>query len=188
MIVGVDLDGVVRDFLGALKKKYKKVYPDHKIKEVNFWGLHEFFPIGRAIYDFIWEWYPEACLRDAEPLPGAKDFITALANHCYEICIVTAQPTWQAKKATFEWLVRNDILNMVHHVAIIEPNMGLEMGKSHIKVDILLEDAPHHLEAANMAGIITVCYDQPWNQDAVSDYRVKHYDEFLDILAKYSKY
>jgi len=185
MIVGLDLDGVIRDFLGALRKQYKKIYPDHEIKPVTRWGLHEFFPIGDKIYDFIWEEYAKECLCNAEPFPGAIGFIEYLNYHSYEICIITAQPTWQAKKCTFDWLVKNDILELVNHVAILEPH--LKMKKGFVRVDIILEDAPHHLKYSKDGGLITVCYDQMWNQGCESDYRVKSYEEFIELLGKLSR-
>ncbi|MBW1783069.1 MAG: hypothetical protein JRL30_20290 [Deltaproteobacteria bacterium] len=185
MIINLDLDGVMRDFLGALKKQYKKVYPDHKIKPVNRWGLHEFFPIGEDIYDFIWLEYVKECLFEADIYDGALIMMDQLRDRGHEITILTAQPTLQAKNWTFQWMLDRGVLHRANNVVIIDPNS--DMDKGYIKGDLILEDAPHHLNDCMNAGITTVCYDQPWNQGWRQGHRVKTYDEFIEIVDRLSR-
>ena len=55
----IDVDGVLRDFIGGLASIYQREYPDHKIKPVVSRDLHDNFPIGQEIYRFMDETDPE---------------------------------------------------------------------------------------------------------------------------------
>jgi len=88
MIVGVDVDGVLRDFEKQVRKVYKQVYPSHEIKPFVAWELHRFFPIGEKIYDFIWHQYPDLCLGNAPPLDDYTGNLTrASARGIIAVCM-----------------------------------------------------------------------------------------------------
>ncbi|MEJ2050598.1 MAG: hypothetical protein P8Y60_12325 [Calditrichota bacterium] len=46
----IDLDGVVRDFVGSLTRVYKFHFPEHEVLPVISRRLEDFFPIGDQIY------------------------------------------------------------------------------------------------------------------------------------------
>ena len=77
----VDLDGVVRDFIGSLIHVYKVIYPDHSILPVTSRRLEDFFPIGEEIYKFMKSGYIEQIMEEPK-----KD-IEIIDNHIGMIVI-----------------------------------------------------------------------------------------------------
>ena len=67
----IDLDGVIRDFIGSLIKVYNRIHPDHQVLPVNSRKLETFFPLGQKVYQFMKPGYIEEIMEEAEPYPGA---------------------------------------------------------------------------------------------------------------------
>lgn len=166
----IDLDGVVRDFVGSLIRAYKKVYPEHEVKPVNSRRLEDFFPIGTGIYDFIKDGRIDEIMADADAYPGAVEALHRWKED-FEIVVVTAQlPISRA--ATYMWIGKNDIpANEVH----------ISFHKSELPGFALLDDFIDNLEEFRATGRLAVCLDQPWNKDWDGP-RVKNVDEFFRLV------
>ncbi len=166
----VDLDGVIRDFIGGLTRIYRREFPDHVIKTVRSRRLEAFFPIGERIYDFIDRQFLEEILTGAPPYPGAIEAMRRW-EHRFENVIVTAQPRrW--RYPTFIWLgkfkVPTNEIHICYHKEAVE---GLA----------LLDDFVDNLEAFRATGRLAVCMDQPWNQDWTGP-RVTSLNEFYQFV------
>jgi 5'(3')-deoxyribonucleotidase len=169
----IDLDGVVRDFVGSLIRVYNRVHPDHQVKPVNSRKLEDFFPIGPAIYNFMEPGFAEEIIENAHPLPGAVEALKRWKNE-YEIVIVTSQPD-NIRALTYNWIGKYDLpTNEVH----------ITYQKSTIAGLVLLDDFTDNLQEFADNGRLAVCMDQPWNKDWPG-LRVKTVDEFFYLLQKY---
>ncbi len=166
----IDLDGVVRNFIGGLLRVYRREFPDHEIKTINSRALETFFPIGQRIYDFIDRQFLDEILIDSPPYPGAVEAMRRWEGR-FENVIVTAQPQrW--RYPTFIWLGRFKIPTNEVHICYQKE-----------KVDgvALLDDFVDNLEAFQATGRLAVCMDQPWNQHWPGP-RVRSLNEFYKLV------
>jgi 5'(3')-deoxyribonucleotidase len=166
----VDLDGVVRDFIGSLIHVYNGIYPDHSILPVTSRRLEDFFPIGEKIYQFMKTGYMEQIMEEALAYPGALEALELWQNE-FEIVIVTAQPD-DIRSYTYNWIGKNKIASNEVHISYY---------KSQIDGIALLDDFIDNLEEFAGTDRLAVCLDQPWNQDWNGP-RVKTVDEFFKYV------
>lgn len=179
VIVGVDVDGVLRDLVGGLTKTYVEYYPDHEVKPVTEWGLEKFFPIGEVIYDFLWgnEMSSYDCYAKSEPYPGAVDFVRDLSRvKDVEVAIVTTQPYLLAKSMTFAWLEGYSILPHAQSVIMLSGSLK----RHNIGLDILIDDCTDNLRRCK--DTLPVCFDRPWNQDWRMSPRAYSYNDCLEYV------
>ncbi len=166
----IDLDGVVRDFVGSLIRVYKRRYPDHEVLPVTSRALEEFFPIREGIYRFMDSEYIEDIMVNAEPYPGAIEALYRW-EAVFEIVVVTAQPpNWRA--ANYIWIGKHRIPTNEVHICF---------NKSRIDGVALLDDFVDNLEEFAATGRLAVCLDRPWNQEWKGE-RVKTVEEFFRLV------
>jgi 5'(3')-deoxyribonucleotidase len=169
----IDLDGVIRDFVGSLIRVYNRLHPEHQVKPVNSRQLEDFFPIGPGIYRFMEPGLIEEIMQEAKPYPGAVEALNCWKNE-YEIVVVTAQPDI-IKASTYIWIGKYNLpTNEVH----------MTYEKSKVAGVALLDDFTDNLQEFADDGRLAVCLDQPWNQQWQGK-RVKTVDEFFRLIQKY---
>lgn len=174
MIIGIDVDGVLRDFVGKLTECFKRDYPAlaSKVQPVTAWDMHQFFGMDKVPFNAYWQTIrgPEI-MRDAPPIEShARDFVAALRKAGHKIIISSAQ-----------WPCVHSILPVwLQEHGIEYDGLCILADKSLIKLDILLDDGVHNLGNVH-AGCIPVCYDQPWNQEWMGT-RVHTMSAFYDYV------
>ena len=172
-IIGVDVDGVLRDFVGSLIRVYKRIYPDHEVKEITDFSLNPFFPIGKGINKFAFVDHAEEIYSKASAYPGAIESMNTLVEsnreRGFRTAIVTSQPTRQMQRLTLHWLhdhgVDYDAIYFTHK-------------KSEVNLFILVDDSVDNLEDAGKAGIIPVCIDRSWNRLYPAKFRFESIEGF----------
>lgn len=166
----VDLDGVVRDFVGSLTRVYKFHFPEHEVLPVISRRLEDFFPIGDQIYKFVKSDQIEKIMAEADPYPGALEALENWKNK-FEIVIVTSQPDF-SRASTYLWIGKHNIPTNEIHVTHY---------KSEIDGYALLDDFIDNLDEFHATGRLAVCFDQPWNRDWKGQ-RVKTVDQFFNFV------
>ena len=171
MRIGVDVDGVPRDFVGSLQRQYAVDFPDHVMSPVTQWDLHHFFPIGKAIYPYAFDTRAKEIFEGADPYPGAYAAMIALKERGHEIVYVTTQPRGK-EVHTINWLLKHNF-----------PYDGLVITgiKDIANCDVYIDDGPHNVKVLQATGKEVVIYDQPWNRLSLGD-RVYSLQQFLDIV------
>lgn len=182
MRIGIDLDGVTYDFVGNLRE-WAISHGAHGKPEL---------PAERWDFFLDWGWTSEEFLRyfgDAvrstelfwtgRPVPGAVEALGRLKAAGHEIVIVTHRghpdPVVSRimREATVHWL---DLYSIPHDSLIFDGT------KTRLGIDVLLDDAPHQIEAAREAGERAVFFTQPWNADEEGE-RVGSWVEFERLVA-----
>ena len=171
MRIGVDVDGVLRDFVGKLILQYHEDYPGHEVLPVTDWGLNLFFPIGNAIFPYAFDHRAREIFEGADPYPGAISAMIALKERGHEIFYVTTQPRGK-EVHTINWILKH---NLPYDGIVIT---GI---KNAVNCDIFIDDGPHNIKALREAGKLAVCFSQPWNRFVTGD-RVKTLQEFVEIV------
>ncbi len=177
--IGMDCDGVLRNFAKSLVDNYKLHYPKHNIVPVKEWkqyDLDSYFPIGKDIYKFFTEEYPLSVYSLAEPYNGVRGQLSELKEQ-YRIVIVSYQPTKYIEDLTRDWL-RNYGLQGVSEI--------FTKDKSKVKgLDLIVDDCTENLEAMKKGINVTIpiCFDRPWNQDW-KGLRVNNFRDVDKIIKK----
>jgi 5'(3')-deoxyribonucleotidase len=171
LIIGIDCDGVLRNFSQSLVDVYAKYYPRDRVVPVEGqteYPLHNYFPIGKDIYKFAFDTHAKDIYLKAYPYKGAYNFMRTLHKD-NKVFIVTYQPNKAVEGFTKTWLEEQDIEN--DGILFIKR-------KQDTPIDVLLDDCVENLESLVGTRITPVCMDRPWNQEWKGK-RVYKYDDFL---------
>ena len=172
MKIGIDIDDVIRDFVGKLKEIYFREYPSHKLIKEDVWNMSLWFPIEKEIYKFAFETYAKEIYIQARTYENALEFLIKLRKN-NRVILVTKQPSKKLEGLTKEWL---EIKNIPYDGLIFTQD------KSEFAGDYLLDDSTANLERIKQVKrSIPICFDRPWNQDWKGP-RVKSYDNFLELI------
>ncbi len=183
MLIGLDVDGVIRNFVEAVRTQYEKVYPDHDLPdEVPEWNISKIYPIGEGIFDFCFKDYPKEVFYEAGAYDGAMDFVNELSAK-HEAVIITSQVNAECKFWTMKWLHEHGVLDMVPHVVMVGKGA---FRKRNVKVDVLIDDRVKNLEEAEGVGIYGVGIKRTWNVGRFGNL-YDGYDEILNELDRFSK-
>jgi uncharacterized HAD superfamily protein len=115
----------------------------------------------------------------APPMPCAVESISELSRH--EIWIITSRPGF-LKEITQRWL--NDRKIKYDHIRFAEQGGKMAAGP---KFDIFVEDYLEEARTFAEAGILTLLFNQPWNQaDTLPENcrRVHDWESIVEIVNK----
>ncbi len=176
----LDMDGVVADTVGHWLKLYNAKYFDNLINsDIKEWDVHKFVKpeCGMAVYNFINE---EGFFQHLKPMDGVVEAFAELTHRGHDLVIVTAAPR-SGKTALYDksmWLKK-------HIPDFDTKNVIATHRKDAVIGDLLLDDGPHNIEAFPNR---TVVFDQTWNQDVKSTFRVKSWAEFVSLIKTLEHY
>jgi 5'(3')-deoxyribonucleotidase len=176
MKIGIDIDGVLRDFTGkmieVISKKYPKTvwYPENYCKyDISTWSS-----LGSRILYLTFSQYAKEIFENANIIK--VDSHLTWFNNNIQVYFISSQPTFKLKMHTLTWLEKNNLFcdGIIFVNSAIEKNF----------VDILIDDSTVNLE--NFKGK-AICFDQPWNQDW-KGIRVKNLSEAYNIIIHLKDY
>lgn len=176
MVVGIDIDGVLRDLHTTLVQQYKVDYPEHWVRPISEWknyNISEYFEMGDKLFHY---WFTErAYLIYLNSLPfsgvGLLGEFTRKGN---TIHIVTSQPNYQTRLFTTMWIYNNFLGSYdLHFVA----------DKSVVDCDVFLDDCPDHVEQIRRKGKPVVIMDRPWNKKIIGT-RVDSLHSFFNLIER----
>lgn len=169
MIIGIDVDCVLRDIIPPTLEWWERMTGIRKYREdIDEWEFHKCLDVDllgvlpSAFYQ-IWFAMPRIW-RHAPPVLGAMKVITELRNS-NEIVIVTYQPTYLQRIWTLEWL--NEHFRDMFESLVFTKRKGL------VRADVLIDDGPHNFEGF---GGKTILFSQPWNQNDDGHTRIYGWD------------
>jgi len=173
MRIGIDIDGVLRDFTGSLQHQHRIDFPEIVLKPITDWGIEKFFPMGKHIYDYIYKYRAKEIFELAYAYDEAEWMMRELQRAGHDIWIITAQPRG-TEQHTIRWLDVHDI----EYDHLVFTNQ-----KQHVECGTYLDDAPGYLQQLSLTGRNVVAFDRPWNQKWDGP-RVKTHQEFLDLIER----
>ena len=160
LVIGFDIDGVIADIgsamLPILSEACNRSVSYH---DLCSWDLRKALNIDEKTMASIWGKILETdLLRYAPPIKGAIESISALGKH--EIWLVTSRPT-SLQDLTLSWLHENRI--NYNHIVFDRRGDKVSVGPN---FDLFVEDFVEEASVIAEAGIITLLFDQPWNNNA----------------------
>jgi uncharacterized HAD superfamily protein len=164
MIIGVDVDGVLRDIITPVIKVYKKEYDYECIVTHNTfykWRLYDNLPKITNDVAFFKK-YSDYIFGSGQYYVQRKDLIKKLIKLGHKVIIVTNQ-IQGLESLTLDWLNKNSI----HYDSIYFVKENKD--KFLIKMNYIIDD---NLETINMAekyGVKAICISQAWNGNSGVD-------------------
>ena len=163
MILGLDLDGVVADYVGGLREwvaESRGIHASDLPREVS-WGFDE-WDLDSASYRLAHRSAVQEgrLFRNLPMIEGAAPALWSIAKAGVRIRIVTHRfqnpgDHGIAAADTAEWLDRNHIpYNDLCFLDI----------KGQVEADIYIDDAPHNIKALQDLDLRILIFDQPWNR------------------------
>ena len=165
MRIGIDCDGVLRDFIPDLINKIKETNPEHadKIGIPNSWNWEDWHPFWsddeteKYVFQNHFEelFGPEASVIETSltDWPIIKEWAK---NQGHELILVSAQRE-NCKELTTQWLQK---------WGFVFDEMHYTHKKWSVDVDVLIDDSPEKLSVfkkKSVSGGIPIVYRQTWN-------------------------
>lgn len=186
-----DMDDTIANFVDEWLSVYNNHYQDNLKKEqLLSWDVQHYTKdyCGAQIYDLLK--HPGLYLHYPKPFPGAVDVLQELSD-TYEIVLVSASPRGHANgeahchKYCKTSNPADDKRKWVEKYLpfVQQKNIVFTSSKYLVTGSLLFDDAPHNLEEFHSLGRVTVCMNQPWNQEVSADItRVNNWQEFKEKL------
>ena len=184
MRIGIDCDGVLRDFITDLKVKVKNTHPEHadKILTPETWNWVDWLPFWTEDESekYIFEDnYLEFFGPEASPIKSSVEDWKKLKEWAHEngheLVLVSAQRE-NCKEPTRQWLDKYgfdfDEYNFTHD-------------KWSIDVDVLIDDSPEKMnqfKEKSVANGNPICFKQTWNPECQTKYMT--IDRLSDLIGK----
>ena len=180
IVVGLDLDGVCADYVGAFARVAAKALgvepgdlPEKRSWSWEDWGLtHE-------------QWsglHLEAVnvhrvFRDADLIAGADTAVRCLSDAGASVRVITNRLCNRSDPVT----VFSDTARWLDKHEIAYDELCFVNDKTTVAADIYIDDSPHVLERLAAAGCEAIVFDWPYNRDAPG-LRVRDWSEALALI------
>jgi 5'(3')-deoxyribonucleotidase len=183
--IGIDIDGVLRDFGKSFMKVMKKHYPETMLQDkITDWQFEKHFTLSKKeLQEIYWDTYCDAVFLDAPPIYGAIQQMQNLFEWASEkdytlVCISSQRP--MGRHNSLHWIGKHGLgFEEVHFV------MGRYKWKK--DVDWLVDDSPENWHnwkrgRGNDKGFILM--DAVYNQHIEATNRIKELKEVKDIIQR----
>ena len=183
--IGIDVDGVLRDFCQGLESVVKKHYPQYLPEDyvgINNWKLSDNFIAEKSdLQKIYWDEYSKEIMGESpafkENVQQIKDLILWGEDVDVSFVCVTSQKP-HARHHTLSWLGNHGI-----NFDTVYFRKGWK--KWMVDVDYLVDDSPNNFEnwvrgRGMQEGFILM--DQPYNQHIKSSYRITELNQIKEII------
>ena len=186
--IGIDVDGVLRDFCKGLLDVIKSEYPEYMKKDtepLRHWDLEKNFNgTKEQIQQIYWHDYLQLIMEEGEPFSGAivefKEMEEWASTVGHKISIVTSQKP-HARHSTLYWLSSHQL-----NPGAVYFESGQD--KWRVPIDFLLDDSPENYEhwvrgRGNDFGFYL--QDSPYNRHIKTRnrvYGIKHFQSRIEKL------
>tara|TARA_Y100000593_G_scaffold16734_1_gene33253 strand:- start:427 stop:990 length:564 start_codon:yes stop_codon:yes gene_type:complete len=184
MKIGIDCDGVLRDFIPALIDSIKETHPQHadKILVPESWDWDTWLPFwtNDETEQYVFEDnFLDFFGIDCPPIKSSVDDWVKLKKWAREkghkLVLVSAQRP-HCEEPTTEWLKMWGFdFEEIHYTK----------NKWAVDVDVLIDDSPEKLndfDTKSIVGGVPICMKQTWNKECHTKYM--SIDRLSDIMTK----
>lgn len=167
MEVGCDLDGVICNWLSAVRKHLDINEGD----DPWLWNVWECWGISEDDFRRACnEAYEQHLFFRAAAYPGAIEALHELHSLGHSIHIVTARSHPVGRRDTIAWLEEHDVRYK---------SLTFASDKSCYPADVFIEDNVYNAEALMARGVKAFLMDRPWNQEDTEVPRVLTMNDFV---------
>lgn len=171
--IGIDLDGVLRDFIPELSNFYKRYFPGKQIFDSNSYKLENRYEIGKDIYKFVDD-NSYRIFSAAPMIEKAAELIENISSIGADIVIITTPWNKKAMYANVDWLSR---------YSIPAKELYQTRDKTNVDCDIYIDDKSDVIisyenlwrKAVETSQKFIIVYDQAWNRESF-EFAVRSFD------------
>lgn len=174
--IGIDIDGVVADFMCSFLKYLPK---GTKVSDIVDYNFDKFNLSHKQIFNILEGWEKTGDYTRIKPIDGAVRGVNEIYNY-HKVNFITARNQYDSlEKETESWLIDNgfmfDSLVMSRNKLKTIQNGG---------VSLMIEDNPFELMRLANSGVECICYDRPYNCDIEHSLikRVENWKEIVEYL------
>ena len=184
MRIGIDCDGVLRDFIPDLISSIKETHPQHadKIKPVHAWEWESWLPFWteEETEKYVFEDnYIDFFGVDCPPIESSVEdwpkLVKWAKENNHQLILVSAQRE-NCKEMTEAWLQR---------WGFMFDEMHFTHDKWSIDVDVLVDDSPEKLAKFNDRSVAYghgICMKQTWNKELWD--KMMSIDRLSDLMGR----
>lgn len=177
--IGVDLDGVVYDFVGAFRSYLHQVHrrPLDTMPEPTCWDFPaEQWGMTEGEFHAICEEAVNAgyLFSVGDAIQGALFGLITLKRKGHSVHLVTSRYAGRRSQANTErWL---------EYHKVPYDSLTFTKDKTIVRCDIWIDDKPANVQALHDDGQIAYLFDQPWNRGSKLPRVVTGWGEFLRLV------
>jgi len=184
MRIGIDCDGVLRDFIPCLIDGIKETHPEHadKILTPTSWDWEQWLPFWTeeetekyVFEDNFLDFFGPDCPPIQSSFEDWNKLRAWAIENDHELILVSAQRE-HCEEPTTEWLQRwGFVFDEIHYTH----------DKWSIDVDVLIDDSPEKLKKFKERSVnygTAICMNQTWNKDVRDNYM--NIDRLSDIMTR----
>ena len=169
----IDMDGVLCDWFSEFKIRAELFYNKKiKLEDIKGYDMHNYIDLDSEEINSIFS--SNQFFKNLEPLKEAISGFNYISSLDLDVYIATKADTPDAIYDKFMW-VKNNLVYFDTRKIIFISNKELLRG------DIIIDDCPMCLE--NFKGT-SVCFNQPYNKNCNSDYRVNNWLKCSSLISK----
>lgn len=179
--LGLDLDGVIYDFIGALNDYMLEYHGITGLPVPEYWAHTKDYldDVGHGDkYVTMWRDHVVELFSFDRPYPGAVEWVREVQNDVH--LVVMTHRAKRAAPATLGFLARHGIApNEVHHLSNHQNRKSAIMPQCDVYVDDKEENVIDFVQNTYARRIYVP--RRTWNTDVVENDRVRVYDDFSAI-------
>lgn len=163
----IDIDGCLRDLIGAADRLYQEQFPGEEIVTVGSYEMSMRYPRwGEDTWDIIFRQYVDRVFNfDAEPYKGSIEAVNWLASQDDVIVkLLSKQDKWR-REATDAWLDNQGVDPQIERIYIEDISKGeYILGEDDDLMMVMIDDSPDEIESATGIVDYPVIVIRDWNQ------------------------
>jgi len=179
-IIGVDVDGVLRDMDAVMMDIFKELYPEHVKSDIIYgWDFPNVELPQKRKMDIMFKEYPKEVFENSLPFEGVHDEYLKLN-------------AWSIENGGKLACVTNQKPKLIHHTLIWLGKHKFNFDeiyftkeKEDLAIDFLIDDSPKNFERWVKAGRDPKRYiimDRDYNHDINATNRISRLSEAIQII------
>lgn len=188
----IDIDGCLRDFVGAVDRLYKEQFPNEEPVQVDSYALNLRYPRwGEDTWDITFRQYVDRLFNfDAIPYEGAIGAVNWLSSQDDVIVKLLSKQDQLRQGVTDNWLDKQEIDPTIERIYINEISKGeYILGEDDLLTTVVIDDSPDEIESVEGIVNYSIMVIRDWNKmfrEAWNGLQIDDVDErTLKVLLEY---
>ena len=186
-IIGVDVDGVLL--------KWEEAFDDFMTgqgltkKDQGHFDLRKHYPDvpAEALNTYISVFNESAYMRYLEPMDGAVEYVTKLAEEGYRFSVVSSQTTNKVANRAREDNLKEVFGDVFEDFTFLETGQGKYFALQKFDMEtIWIDDKPDNVESGKVLGLVPILLDLPhnrsYNNKQMNIQRANSWKDIYDII------
>jgi len=186
-IIGIDVDGVLL--------KWEEAFDDFmsgqgiEKKDQGHYDLRTHYPDvpAEALNTYISVFNESAYMRYLEPMDGAVEYVTKLAEEGYRFSVVSSQSTNKMANRAREDNLKEVFGDVFEDFTFLETGQGKYFALQKFDMEtIWIDDKPDNVESGKVLGLVPILLDLPhnrsYNNKQMNIQRANSWKDIYDII------